>query len=107
MPEPLWISRMALLYFPRLLTCATITEAFEKASHDRLTRMLNGDWSGPEVWTHFIKWRVAKAYAFMRVLGYGSSRLYDYSSQRFYRASIALGTWPSTQSHPRFCAGDY
>jgi NADPH:quinone reductase-like Zn-dependent oxidoreductase/transposase len=36
----------ALLYFTRVSTCATMTEALAEASHDRLTRMLQGDWSG-------------------------------------------------------------
>lgn len=46
MPEPLWIYLMALLYFTKVSTCSTIAEVFAKASHDCLTRMLNGDWSG-------------------------------------------------------------
>jgi hypothetical protein len=46
MPEPLWIYLMALLYFPRVSTCVTIAEAFAHTTHDRLTRMLNGRWSG-------------------------------------------------------------
>jgi putative transposase len=46
MPEPLWIYLMALLYFTRVSTCSTIAEAMAEASHDRLTRMLNGNWSG-------------------------------------------------------------
>ena len=46
MPEPLWIYLMALLYFTRVSTCSTIAEAMAEASHDRLTRMLHGDWSG-------------------------------------------------------------
>jgi hypothetical protein len=37
---------MALLYFTRVSTCVTIAEAFEPATHDRLTRMLNGRWAG-------------------------------------------------------------
>jgi hypothetical protein len=37
---------MALLYFTRVSTCATIAEAMADTSHDRLTRMLHGDWSG-------------------------------------------------------------
>ena len=37
---------MALLYFTKVSTCSTIAEVFAKASHDCLTRMLNGDWSG-------------------------------------------------------------
>jgi hypothetical protein len=37
---------MALLYFTRVSTCSTIAEMFPDASHDCLTRMLNGAWSG-------------------------------------------------------------
>jgi putative transposase len=46
MPEPIWIYLMALLYFTRLSTCSAIADAFDSASHDRLTRMLHGHWSG-------------------------------------------------------------
>ena len=46
MPEPLWIYLMALLYFTKVSTCSTMANAFASASHDRLTRMLHGDWSG-------------------------------------------------------------
>jgi putative transposase len=46
MPEPLWIYLMALLYFTKVSTCSTIADAFDSASHDCLTRMLHGDWSG-------------------------------------------------------------
>src|SRR5919108_356433 len=46
MPEPLWIYLMALLYFTKVSTCSTIAEVFAEASHDCLTRMLNGSWSG-------------------------------------------------------------
>src|SRR5262244_2090863 len=37
---------MALLYFTKVSTCSTIADAFDSASHDCLTRMLHGDWSG-------------------------------------------------------------
>src|SRR2546428_8991869 len=47
--SPLWIYLMALLYFTKVITCSTIAEAFDNASHDRLTRMLNSPWSGPMV----------------------------------------------------------
>jgi hypothetical protein len=46
MPEPLWIYLMALLYFTRVSTCTTLAAAMADASHDRLTRMLHGTWSG-------------------------------------------------------------
>jgi hypothetical protein len=49
MPEPLWIYRMALLYFSNLTTCSAIADAFDSVSHDRLTRMLQGTWSGPRL----------------------------------------------------------
>jgi hypothetical protein len=37
---------MTLLYFTKVSTCSAIAEAFDSASHDCLTRMLHGDWSG-------------------------------------------------------------
>jgi hypothetical protein len=37
---------MALRYFTRLTTCSAIADAFDSVSHDRLTRMLQGTWSG-------------------------------------------------------------
>lgn len=46
MPEPLWIYLMALLYFTNLTTCWAIADACDSVSHDRLTRMLQGPWSG-------------------------------------------------------------
>ena len=46
MPEPLWIYLMALLYFTNITTCSAIADACDSVSHDRLTRMLQGTWSG-------------------------------------------------------------
>jgi putative transposase len=46
MPEPLWIYLMALLYFTNITTCSAMADAFDSVSHDRLTRMLQGTWSG-------------------------------------------------------------
>jgi hypothetical protein len=46
MPEPVWISLMALRYFPNLTTCSAIADAFDRVSHDRLPRRLQGSWSG-------------------------------------------------------------
>jgi hypothetical protein len=45
MPEPLWIYLMALLYFTHITTCSAIAVALDIASHDQLTRMLQGAWS--------------------------------------------------------------
>ena len=46
MPEPLWVYLRALLYFTNITTCSAIADALDSASHDRLTRMLQGTWSG-------------------------------------------------------------
>src|SRR5919197_6774051 len=46
MPEPLWIYLIALLYFTRVSTCSSSAEVFAEASHDCLTRLLNGNGSG-------------------------------------------------------------
>jgi hypothetical protein len=37
---------MGLLYFTNITTCSAIADAFDSASHDRVTRMLHGPWSG-------------------------------------------------------------
>jgi hypothetical protein len=46
-PEPRGLSRMALRYCPKVSTCSTIAEMVAEASHDRVTRLLHGAWSGP------------------------------------------------------------
>lgn len=46
LPEPMWTYRMALLYVTEVLTCWAIAQACQTASHDQLTRLLIGPWSG-------------------------------------------------------------
>src|SRR5215831_11583457 len=46
MPEPLWLYLMALLYFTNITTCSAMADALDSVSHDQLTRMLQGTWSG-------------------------------------------------------------
>jgi hypothetical protein len=46
MPEPMWTYLMALLYLTEVSTCLAIAQAFQRASHDQLTRLLIGPWSG-------------------------------------------------------------
>ena len=46
LPTPRWLSRMALRYVTRVSTCAAISECLTEVSHDCLTRMRNGSWSG-------------------------------------------------------------
>jgi putative transposase len=46
MPAPLWTYLTALLYFAEVSTCVAMAQALQHASHDRLTRMLSGDWFG-------------------------------------------------------------
>jgi hypothetical protein len=46
MPELLWRYLTALLYYRTSGSCVAFAEALETVSHDRLTRMLQGDWSG-------------------------------------------------------------
>jgi putative transposase len=37
---------MALRYFTNITTCSAIADAFDRVSHDQLTRMRQGAWSG-------------------------------------------------------------
>jgi putative transposase len=46
MPELLWLYLTALLYFRTSSSCVALAEALETVSHDRLTRLLQADWSG-------------------------------------------------------------
>jgi putative transposase len=46
MPALLWLYLSALLYYRTSASCVALAEALETVSHDRLTRMLQADWSG-------------------------------------------------------------
>jgi hypothetical protein len=46
MPTLTWLYLTALLYFPLSGRCVAIAAALETVSHDRLTRMLQENWSG-------------------------------------------------------------
>jgi putative transposase len=46
MPELLWLYLTALLYSRTSVTCVALAEVFPTVSHDRLTRLLQADWSG-------------------------------------------------------------
>jgi hypothetical protein len=47
MPELLWLSLTAWLYFRTAVTCVALAEALEPVSQDRVTSMLQAPWSGP------------------------------------------------------------
>jgi hypothetical protein len=46
MPALIWLYLTALLYYRTAPTCVAMSEALQTVSHDRLTRMLQADWSG-------------------------------------------------------------
>jgi hypothetical protein len=46
MPALIWLYLTALLYYRTTATCVAMSEALQTVSHDRLTRMLQADWSG-------------------------------------------------------------
>jgi hypothetical protein len=46
MPELLWLYLTALLYYRTSASCVVLAETLETVSHDRLTRLLQSDWSG-------------------------------------------------------------
>jgi DDE superfamily endonuclease len=49
MPELLWLYLTALLYYRTSVNCVALAEALETVSHDRLTRLLRSDRSGPRL----------------------------------------------------------
>jgi DDE family transposase len=46
MPTLVWLYLTALLYYRTSASCVALAEALETVSHDRLTRLLQSDWSG-------------------------------------------------------------
>jgi putative transposase len=46
MPTLVWHYLTALLYYGTSTSCVALAEALQTVSHDRLTRMLQADWSG-------------------------------------------------------------
>jgi DDE superfamily endonuclease len=46
MPKVVWLYLTAVLYDRTASNCVALAEALETVSHDRLTRMLQADWSG-------------------------------------------------------------
>jgi hypothetical protein len=46
MPTLVWLYLTAWLYYRTSSSCVALAEALETVSHDRLTRMLQADWSG-------------------------------------------------------------
>jgi putative transposase len=46
MPTLVWLYLTALLYYRTSASCVALAEALQTVSHDRLTRMLQADWSG-------------------------------------------------------------
>jgi Transposase DDE domain len=46
MPQLIWLYLTALLYDRTSVSCVALAEALETVSHDRLTRLLQADWSG-------------------------------------------------------------
>jgi hypothetical protein len=46
MPMLVWLYLTALLYYRTSATCVAFAEALQTVSHDRLTRLLQADWSG-------------------------------------------------------------
>jgi putative transposase len=46
MPTLVWLYLTALLYYRTSASCVALAEALQHVSHDRLTRMLQANWSG-------------------------------------------------------------
>jgi hypothetical protein len=46
MPTLVWHYLTALLYYRTSASCVALAEALQSVSHDRLTRLLQADWSG-------------------------------------------------------------
>ena len=107
---------MALRYFTNITTCSAIADAFDSVSHDRVTRMLQGTWSGHRLLA--LAWRalftvaggslivddtvVAKPYA--RLLGEAAWGWSNTDRQVLFGVSVVLRVWTDGQRRlPRAC----
>jgi hypothetical protein len=46
MPELVWLYLTVLLYYRTSANCVALAEALDTVSHERLTRLLQSEWSG-------------------------------------------------------------
>jgi hypothetical protein len=60
MPTLVWLYLTALLYYRTSATCVALAEALQTVAHDRLTRMLQANWSGQTLlesaWRRLFVW---------------------------------------------------
>ncbi len=49
MPTLVWLDLTALRYYRTSSRCGALAAALDTVAHDRLTRMLQADWSGPRL----------------------------------------------------------
>jgi DDE superfamily endonuclease len=62
MPALLWLYLTAWLYYGTSVSCVAFAEALETVSHDRLTRLLQADWSGQAL----LEWAVRTLFVWER-----------------------------------------
>jgi putative transposase len=55
MPTLVWLYLTAILYYRTWATCVALAEALQTVSHDRLTRMLQANWSGQRLLEHAVR----------------------------------------------------
>jgi len=92
MPTLVWLYLTALLYYRTSGRCVALAEALETVSHDRLTRMLQGDWSGQTL--------LERAFHTLFVWGRGSLLLADTVVPKpFATAMEGLAGVYSSQAH--------
>jgi putative transposase len=97
MPEPIWTYLTALLYFAEVSTCLAIAQVLETASHDRLTRMLKGRWSGQTLLDVALR-------ALFTVMG-GELIIDDTIVEKPYAALLEEAAWVWSTKHNKVVFG--
>lgn len=97
MPEPIWPYLTALLSFTEVSTCLAIAQALENASHDRLTRMLKGRWSGQTLLDVALR-------ALFTVMG-GERIIDDTVVEKPYAALLEEAAWVWSTKHNKVVFG--
>ena len=97
MPAEIWPYVTVILYYRGFWSCKAMAQVLETVSHDRLTRMLNGDWSGHTL----LDWSLRIVFCIGSRLVGGNLLLDDTIVEKPYSSSLLEASWTYSHSHKK------
>ncbi len=101
MPTEIWPYVTVLLYYTGFWNCKSMGEVLETVGHDRLTRMLNGDWSGHILLDWSLRIVFCVAFCFIG----GNLLLDDTIVEKPYSSSLHEAAWTYSHTHKKVVFG--